>query len=110
MDLAVEYENEEAAAVLRAHGALRSLHFAALKGILPKGTDEVGAVIAAGQDVNARNPVIFVCGWRGVWVDIAASLVYKSCIYIPLCMYIYIYIYIHTYILISICIDRYKYT
>ena len=37
--------------MLRAHGALHSLHFAAEKGM----TDEVAAGIAAGQDVNARD-------------------------------------------------------
>jgi hypothetical protein len=64
-DLAVGNKKEEAAAVLRAHGALHSLHFAAEKGM----TDEVAARIAAGQDVNAREPVIFLCvcvdGWVG---------------------------------------------
>ncbi len=69
MDLAVENEKEEAAAVLRAHGALHSLHFAAEKGM----TDEVAARIAAGQDVNARHThrfeVIFpVCVWMGGWM------------------------------------------
>ena len=59
LDLAVEYEKlaveiKEAAAVLRAHGALHSLHFAAEKGM----TDEVAARIAAGQDVNARDQVM----------------------------------------------------
>jgi hypothetical protein len=48
--------------VLRAHGALHSLHFAAEKGM----TDEVAAGIAAGQDVNAGDEVIFLC--VGVWV------------------------------------------
>jgi hypothetical protein len=57
LDLAVEKSKEEAAAVLRAHGALHSLHFAAQKGM----TDEVAAGIAAGQDVNARDTVIFLC-------------------------------------------------
>ena len=58
MDLAVGNKKEEAAAVLRAHGARHSLHFAAKKGM----TDEVAARIAAGQDVNARDAVIFcVC-------------------------------------------------
>ena len=61
LDLAVEYGKEEAAAVLRAHGALHSLHVAAIKGV----TDEVAAGIAAGQDVNARDKVIFLC----VFVD-----------------------------------------
>jgi hypothetical protein len=64
LDLAVEYKKEEAAAVLRAHGALHSLHFAAQKGM----TDEVAAGIAAGQDVNARDiQVIFsvLYGWVG---------------------------------------------
>ena len=65
MDLAVGNKKEEAAAVLRAHGALHSLHFAAEEGM----TDEVAAGIAAGQDVNARDPVIFLCvcvdGWVG---------------------------------------------
>jgi hypothetical protein len=56
LDLAVGNE-EVVAAVLRAHGALHSLHFAALTGM----TDEVAAGIAAGQDVNARDPVIFLC-------------------------------------------------
>ncbi len=51
LDLAVDYKKEEAAAVLRAHRALHSLHFAAEKGM----TDEVAAGIAAGQDVNARH-------------------------------------------------------
>ncbi len=64
MDLAVDYEKEEAAAVLRAHGALHSLHFAAKEGM----TDEVAAGIAAGQDVNARDLVIFLCGWVDGWV------------------------------------------
>ena len=65
LDLAVDNKKEEAAAVLRAHGALHSLHFAAEKGM----TDEVAAGIAAGQDVNARDQVIFLCvcvdGWVG---------------------------------------------
>jgi hypothetical protein len=65
LDLAVGDEQEEAAAVLRAHGALHSLHFAAQEGM----TDEVAARIAAGQDFNARDPVIFlcVCVWVGGW-------------------------------------------
>ena len=65
LDLAVENQKEEAVAVLRAHGALHSLHFAAEEDM----ADEVAAGIAAGQDVNARNKVIFlcVCGWVGVW-------------------------------------------
>jgi hypothetical protein len=66
LDLAVENEKEQAAAVLCAHGALHSLHFAAEKGM----TDEVSAGIAAGQDVNARDRVIFsvcVCVWVGGW-------------------------------------------
>jgi hypothetical protein len=57
LDLAVAEEKEEAAAVLRAHGALHSLHFAAQKGM----TAEVAAGIAAGQDVNAQDTVIFLC-------------------------------------------------
>jgi hypothetical protein len=65
LDLAVREEKEEAAAVLRAHGARHSLHFAAREGM----TDEVAARIAAGQDVDARDPVIFLCvcvdGWVG---------------------------------------------
>jgi hypothetical protein len=65
LDLAVDYQKEEAAAVLRAHGARHSLHFAAREGM----TDEVAARIAAGQDVNARDQVIFLCvcvdGWVG---------------------------------------------
>jgi hypothetical protein len=57
LDLAVDNEEEEAAAVLRAHGARHSLHFASREGM----TDEVAARIAAGQDVNARDQVIFFC-------------------------------------------------
>jgi hypothetical protein len=58
LDLAVENKKEEAGAVLRVHGALHSLHFAAKRFM----TDEVVAGIAAGQDVNARDKVIFsVC-------------------------------------------------
>ena len=51
--------------MLRAHGALHSLHFAAGGGL----TDEVAAGIAAGQDVNAHDWVIFlcVCVCVGVW-------------------------------------------
>ena len=49
MDL--EEWKEEAAAVLRAHGALHSLHFAAQEGM----TDQVAPGIATGQDVNARD-------------------------------------------------------
>ncbi len=59
----MENEEEEATAVLRAHGALHSLHFAAGKGI----ADEVSR-IGAGQDVNARNRVICVCVCMGGWV------------------------------------------
>ncbi len=51
LDLAVENEKEEVAAVLRAHGARHSLRGAAQKGM----EDEVAARIAAGQDVNARD-------------------------------------------------------
>ena len=94
LDLAVAKKKEEAAAVLRAHGALHSLHVAAERDM----TNEVAAGIAAGQDVNARDQVIFlcVCVWMGGWVGVAASLVYTSCIYISLYLYIY-YIYIsHT--------------
>ena len=75
MDLAVEYKREEAAAVLRAHGALHSLHFAAEKGL----TDEVAAGIAAGLDINARDLVIFLCMCGCV---VVGSLVCKSCIYL----------------------------
>ena len=64
LDLAVENKKEEAAAVLRAHGALHSLHFAAEEGM----TDEVAAGIAAGQDVNARDEVIFLCVFVDGWV------------------------------------------
>jgi hypothetical protein len=56
LDLAVGNKKEEAAAVLRAHGARHSLHFAAEEGM----TDEVAARIAAGQDLNACGPVIFL--------------------------------------------------
>ncbi len=52
----MENEEEEAAAALRAHGALHSILFAAEKGM----SDEVAALIAAGLDVNARNQVICV--------------------------------------------------
>jgi hypothetical protein len=75
LDRAVEYKKEEAAAVLRAHGALHSLHVAAQKGM----TDEVAAGIAAGQDVNAREQVIFLCVC--VWCVEIASLVCKSFVY-----------------------------
>jgi hypothetical protein len=56
LELALENDQEEAAAVLRAHGAQVSLFFAAEKGM----TDEIAACIAAGQDVNARDQVIFM--------------------------------------------------
>ncbi len=74
MELALANDKEQAAAVLRAHGAQVSLFFAAEKGM----TDEIAACIAAGQDVNARDQVIFsvcidVCVGR--WVGVAASLV-----------------------------------
>ncbi len=74
LDLAVGNKKEEAAAVLRAHGARHSLHFAAQE-VMP---DEVAAGIAAGQDVNACDQVIFlcVCLWMGGWVGVGASLVY----------------------------------
>jgi hypothetical protein len=51
LELALENDQEEAAAVLREHGAQVSLFFAAEKGM----TDEIAARIAAGQDVNACN-------------------------------------------------------
>jgi ankyrin repeat protein len=51
LELALDNDQEEAAAVLRAHGAQVSLFFAAEKGM----TDEIAAHIAAGQDVNACN-------------------------------------------------------
>ncbi len=103
MDLAVEEEEEEAAAVLRAHGALHSLHFAAGEGM----TDEVAARIAAGQDVNARVSVSFLCVWLGGRVVVAASIVYTSCIFISLLYIIHSYIYIYTYIYIHICLYIY---
>ncbi len=119
MDLAFENEKEEAAAVLRAHGTLVSLHFAAEKGM----PDEVAAGIVAGQHVNSCDQVIFLCVCMGEWVGVAASIVYKSCIYISLYIYththththmyifinIYIYIHMHTYFISSytrIYIDR----
>jgi hypothetical protein len=46
LDLAVQNKKEEVAAVLRAHGALHFLHFAAKKGM----ADEVAARIAAGHE------------------------------------------------------------
>jgi hypothetical protein len=78
LDRAVEEKKEEAAAVLRAHGALHSLHFAATMGM----TDEVAAGIAAGQDLNARDEVIFlcVCVWVCGCVEVAI-LVRKSFMY-----------------------------
>ncbi len=104
MDVAVREKKEEAAAVLRAHGALHSLHFAAGEGM----TDEVAARIAAGQDVNARDSVSFLCVWMGGRVVVAASIVYTSCIFISLLYiihsYIYIYSYFYIYMLMYICI------
>jgi hypothetical protein len=64
LDLAVEYEEEEAGAVLRAHGARHSLHIAAREGM----PDEVAAGIASGQDVNACDQVIFLCVFVDGWV------------------------------------------
>jgi hypothetical protein len=61
LDLALANGQEEAAAVLRTHGAQVSLFFAAEKGM----ADEIAARIAAGQDVNARDQVILsVCMGR----------------------------------------------
>jgi hypothetical protein len=61
-------------------------------------THEVAARIAAGEDVNARDQVIFsVCVWMGGWVGVAATLVYKSSLYISLYIYIYRYRYICIY-------------
>ncbi len=57
LDFALEYDREEAAAVLREHGAQVSFFFAAEMGM----TDEIAARVAAGQDVNARDQVIFLC-------------------------------------------------
>jgi hypothetical protein len=51
LELALENDQEEAAAVLRAHGAQVSLSFTAERGLM----DEIAACIAAGQDVNAFN-------------------------------------------------------
>ncbi len=75
LDLAVKNKKEKAAAVLRAHGALHSLRFAAEKGL----TDEVAAGIAAGLDINAHDQVIYLCVCGCVEVG---SLVCKSCIYL----------------------------
>jgi ankyrin repeat protein len=80
LELALANDQEAAAAVLRAHGAQVSLFFAAEKGM----TDEVAAGIAAGQDVNARDRVIFLCVCVWGKVGVAASLVYTSCIYISI--------------------------
>ena len=63
LDLAHGNKKEEAVAVLRGHGALHSLHFAAQRGM----TDEVAASIAAGQDVNTLDAVIYLCRCVGVW-------------------------------------------
>ena len=79
LDVAVENEKEEAAAVLRAHGALHSLLFAVDKGMM----DEVAARMAAGHDVNARNQVIhlfvraFVCVLALIHVYICISFSIK---------------------------------
>ena len=88
MDLAVANKKEEAAAVLRAHGARHSLHFAAQEGM----TDEVAAGIAAGQDVNARDPVILlcVCVWTGGYLithrgRCVSNIVLYMCIHMRLC-------------------------
>jgi hypothetical protein len=64
LDLAVGKKKKEAAAVLRAHGALHSLLFAAQEGM----SNEVAAGIVAGLDVNARDEVIFLCVCMGGWV------------------------------------------
>ncbi len=90
MDLAVGKKKEEAAAVLRAHGARHSLHFAANEGM----PDEVAAGIAAGQDVNACDQVIFLRVLVDGWVGVGASIVYKSCTCISLytCIHIYTHI------------------
>jgi hypothetical protein len=59
LGLAEMNSKEEAAGVLRmlqARGPGALLLFAAQEGM----TDEVAARIAAGQDVNARDPVIFL--------------------------------------------------
>ena len=92
MALAVENKEEEAAAVLRAHGALHSLHFAAEKGM----TDDVAARIAAGQDVNARDQVIFLCVCMDGWVGVAASLLHTSCMLCTHKLIYSYYIYINT--------------
>ena len=99
MDLAVRNLKEEAAAVLRAHGALHSLLFAAERGM----PDEVAARIVAGQDVNARDQVILlcVCVWAGGWVWLLVYCIRHVC-----CALINSYthiIYIHTYIHICTC-------
>jgi hypothetical protein len=58
LELALENDHTEVAEKLQAHGAHRvSLFFAAEKGM----TDEIAARIATGQDVNARDLVIFLC-------------------------------------------------
>ncbi len=93
LELALENNKEEAAAVLRAHGAQVSLFFAAEKGM----TDEVAARIAAGKDVNARDQVIFLCWWVGARAS-AHIYIYIYYIYIYI-LYIYIYIYIYKYII-----------
>ena len=64
LDRAVDNDHEEAAAVLRTHGAHLSLLIAAKKGMM----DEVATGIAAGQDVNACDSVISVCVCTGGWV------------------------------------------
>ena len=79
MDLAVGNKKEEAAAVLRAHGALHSFHGAAKEGM----TDEVAARIAAGQDVNALNKsrmtALHCAAWNG-HVGVAEALLNARCI------------------------------
>jgi hypothetical protein len=82
LQLALANDKEEAAAVLRAHGAQVSLFFAAEKGM----TDEVVARIAAGQDVNARDQVIFLC----VCVCVC------GCVCVCVCVRVRIYTYTHT--------------
>ncbi len=60
-------------ALLKEHGTQFSLWYTAAKGM----TDEVAASIAAGQDLNACDSVIFVYGCMGdrVYIDISPSCI-----------------------------------
>ena len=77
LDLAVGNKKEEAAAVLRAHGALHSRHFAAEKGMTAGGANKVEKCVVRQQATDARRCRVFLSYRVASDADLVERLYYS---------------------------------